>query len=546
MIWATYLQRAALILSISLLRECCLHAAPLGEEKPQEHEPKIQYKDTSKVQDGKINLEAPLESRSQPEKEVQARSLPDFQSKASFSNDEDELFKDVDPKTLAAVLLQALNIDQDKPQSPSDKRDNVFTQFENNFADQDEPKVDEDTLTEKVQSRTRSSSIESQNQMFPKQGAKAWKEEEKSQDPELNSDDLDSLTSMLQELQKYSAASKRERSNNMIDTYNNQEKESDYGRDQNNILKELEEFQEMLDQQGEGTHTNREERRTYTKERVEEKKYVREYKDLAQARRQADKKTEDDKIADIASNLLLQYLLKGEDNTDQENNGKEEAESFADETKKSNLIFDDDIGNDIGDDTSEDVLGEQDTAAEDKRSNEAEEDMDPQTIDKLIEISSKLHLPADDVIDIINDVEKKKKDAPERAEPRHKQSHRERVRTPPARYEAPQPMYYAPHHKKERSRHHMKEEPVWHNSVLGNDLDYEDSNMAMPRKYRAKQNTYSNYIRPRAFQKPSQYYYNPSASLMQREDYYDDSQDKEEELENYIEKILLKHPEVFQ
>ncbi len=43
-----------------------------------------------------------------------------------------------------------------------------------------------------------------------------------------------------------------------------------------------------------------------------------------------------------------------------------------------------------------------------------DDDIDPQTIDKLIEISSKLHLPADDVVDIINDVEKKKKkDAPE-------------------------------------------------------------------------------------------------------------------------------------
>ncbi len=52
--------------------------------------------------------------------------------------------------------------------------------------------------------------------------------------------------------------------------------------------------------------------------------------------------------------------------------------------------------------------------AEDKRSNEVEDnddddEMDPQTIDKLIEISSKLHLPADDVVEIISDVQEKKK-----------------------------------------------------------------------------------------------------------------------------------------
>ncbi|XP_069073263.1 neurosecretory protein VGF [Pleurodeles waltl] len=545
MIWATYLQRAALTLSIILLQECYLHAAPLGEEKHEAHLPKAQHKEILKAQDREINLEAPLENKNHPEGEVQARSLPDYQTKASASEDDDELFKDIDPKTLAAVLLQALNVDQDKPQDSSDKRENVFEQYENNLAAQDEPKADEDTMTEKVQSRTRSTNLESQKQMANKQGRKPWKEEEKTEDTDINSDDLENLKSMLQELQKYSTAAKRERSNE-IDTYNNQERDRDYDRDQNNILKELEDFQRMLDEQGSEKKTNKEKRRSYTKERVEEKKYVREYENLDDGRRQPDRKTDEDKIADIASNLLLQYLLKGEDNTDQDNNGKEEAEAFADETKKNNLIFDDDGGNDIDDAISEYGLGEQDNAAEDKRSNEEDEDMDPQTIDKLIEISSKLHLPADDVIDIINDVEKKKKDSSEREDPRHNKAHKERVRTIPSRHEAPQPMYYPPYHKKEHSKHHMKEEGVWNNNVLGNDLEYEDTPMALPRKYRDKQNTYSNYIKPRAFQKPHQYYYNPPGSLMQREDYYDDSQDKEEELENYIEKILLKHPEVFQ
>ncbi|GAB0201245.1 neurosecretory protein VGF [Grus japonensis] len=47
------------------------------------------------------------------------------------------------------------------------------------------------------------------------------------------------------------------------------------------------------------------------------------------------------------------------------------------------------------------------------------DDLDPGTIDQLIELSSKLHLPADDVVDIIHDVEqKRKKEATVGAPPR--------------------------------------------------------------------------------------------------------------------------------
>ncbi|KAI3375904.1 hypothetical protein L3Q82_004160 [Scortum barcoo] len=88
-------------------------------------------------------------------------------------------------------------------------------------------------------------------------------------------------------------------------------------------------------------------------------------------------KMEEEKLADIASDMLLRYMVK------QNNGNKKYSSSLS-------------------------------NAAEDKRSDEEqevtdEEDIDPQTIDKLIEISSKLHLPADDVVDIISDVEKKKK-----------------------------------------------------------------------------------------------------------------------------------------
>uniref|UniRef100_A0A3Q3BWD8 Adaptor related protein complex 1 subunit sigma 1 n=3 Tax=Percomorphaceae TaxID=1489872 RepID=A0A3Q3BWD8_HAPBU len=88
-------------------------------------------------------------------------------------------------------------------------------------------------------------------------------------------------------------------------------------------------------------------------------------------------KMEEEMLADIASDMLLRYMVK------QNNGNKQYSSSLS-------------------------------SAAEDKRSDEEQEvteedDIDPQTIDKLIEISSKLHLPADDVVDIISDVEKKKK-----------------------------------------------------------------------------------------------------------------------------------------
>ncbi|XP_066507592.1 uncharacterized protein si:dkey-175g6.2 [Hoplias malabaricus] len=95
---------------------------------------------------------------------------------------------------------------------------------------------------------------------------------------------------------------------------------------------------------------------------------------------------EEQRLADIASDMLLEYIGR-----------KEKAASYVKDMKKMSLL---------------------NNVAEDKRSNEVEDsdddEMDPETIDKLIEISSKLHLPADDVVEIITDVEekKKRKDAP--------------------------------------------------------------------------------------------------------------------------------------
>ncbi|XP_029437687.1 neurosecretory protein VGF [Rhinatrema bivittatum] len=538
MVWVTSLPGAALLLSLSLLHHCSVHGAPLVEDKHPDHLQK------ALDQDGR--QETALESKNQAEKskEVHARSVSEYPAKESPDKnkvqpeDDNDLFKDIDPQTLAAVLLQALNQDSEKPQAPVNKQgsDSRFQQYRDSFVKSEAPKLEEEKMTERVQSRTRSSSLEAPKQSIPKENTLSWKEEE-----EGNDQDLEKLKSMLEELQKYSSTAKRERSNPAREL-SIPEREDDYDQSQKDILKELEDFQVLMKDKQQGTEAveSKEERSLFSRGKGQEKmKYLEE---LAEKKRLADAKAEEEKIADIASDLLLQYLLKGEDNTDQDNNGKEEQDAFRDETKKSSFLFEDEEDGGI---PEEEGQREEDTGAEDKRSKEEGEDIDPQTIDKLIEISSKLHLPADDVIDIINDVEKKKKDSPERAEPRHRQSHREKVRAPPARYDAPHTVYYPPYHSERSSRHHMKEDLAW-NDVLGNDLDYEEVPMAVPRRYRPKQNNYPNYIRPRTFQQPRQYYYKGPGLLMPREDYYDDSQDKEEELENYIEKILLKHPEVFQ
>ncbi len=91
---------------------------------------------------------------------------------------------------------------------------------------------------------------------------------------------------------------------------------------------------------------------------------------------------EEQRLADIASDMLLEYMGR-----------KQKASSYMRDMKAAAIL---------------------NNVAEDKRSNEVEDnddddEMDPQTIDKLIEISSKLHLPADDVVEIISDVQEKKK-----------------------------------------------------------------------------------------------------------------------------------------
>ncbi|KAL2094388.1 hypothetical protein ACEWY4_009107 [Coilia grayii] len=101
---------------------------------------------------------------------------------------------------------------------------------------------------------------------------------------------------------------------------------------------------------------------------------------------------EEQRLADIASDMLMQYM------------DRKQQTSYMKQRQKASVL-----GN----------------AAEDKRSNEVESDdgggdLELETIDRLIEISSKLHLPADDVVEIISNVEEKKrrKDEPTASVPR--------------------------------------------------------------------------------------------------------------------------------
>uniref|UniRef100_A0A3Q2PRN7 Protein Ycf2-like n=2 Tax=Fundulus heteroclitus TaxID=8078 RepID=A0A3Q2PRN7_FUNHE len=125
-----------------------------------------------------------------------------------------------------------------------------------------------------------------------------------------------------------------------------------------------EELEEEVEEEESLTHMEEEARA-----RAEKQEILRQQEEAERARE------EEQRLADIASDMLLQYM------------GRKQQSFMKPRQKSSNT-------------------------AEDKRSEEVlpdEDDLDQQMIDRLIEISSKLHLPADDVIEIISDVEEKKK-----------------------------------------------------------------------------------------------------------------------------------------
>ncbi|CAJ1086478.1 neurosecretory protein VGF-like [Xyrichtys novacula] len=384
--------------------------------------------------------------------------------KEETEEEEEELFKDVDPKTLAAVLLEALNR-SDVGRRREEEEMNAEMEEENREvrtmkgADRDrdgrqeletlmaahgkerekeeeeerrKAQEEEEKMTEKVTSRTTSQTVQVQAEPQPqspegvgergKDGGDTSPEpdaNEEEEEEQLSPEELKSLETMMKEFPRLNTATKREGEQNQRESrgwssYNEvlpvkgsdiamtkkklkwQEetqkgvnipmfREGNFMDDfeesnragSNDIQSQLPLEQEVTEEEEEPEEEEEEEEEQLSPEEEE----VRAKAEQEEMRRQAAEaqraKMEEEKLADIASDMLLRYMVK-------QNNG--------------NRKYSSSLSN----------------AAEDKRSDEEqeaaeEEDLDPQTIDKLIEISSKLHLPADDVVDIISDVEKKKK-----------------------------------------------------------------------------------------------------------------------------------------
>ncbi|XP_062993694.1 neurosecretory protein VGF [Elgaria multicarinata webbii] len=486
-----------------------------------------------------------------PANEIQVRSLLETGPVAAAQKDSGDLdlFQDVDPKALATILLQALQPEAKKPsgQQLSPK-----------------PSANE----ERVRSETSSSEVQ------PEREQEDWKagngasspheaQEGESQPEEQTFDlrEMETLQALLQDLQHYRPTAKREEPSRDSQAG---PPESPPGGD---VLQELEEYEHLK------AHSKRKApaststepwagaRKLKQQQHLEHQLLQRRYEELAESRRQAEEArraaAEEERLADMASDLLLQYLLKdGGDGEEGRQGASTQEESEEEGAKGSPLLFEDEESN----------------VAEDKRSNEVPEeeeeegeednDIDPSTIDRLIELSSKLHLPADDVIDIINDVEKKKKeDLPEpssksqplAAPPRHKPKKAPpRAALPQGPRLIPKP-YYPPAYQ---PYHHLpkQDEASWNEVLKGNEYPAPKWFRAKPSvssssssSNRSSKGKVSNYINPWTFHPPVYHHYRHlPGPMVPRDDYYDASQDRDEVLESYIESVLMKHPKAFQ
>ncbi|XP_039099450.1 neurosecretory protein VGF [Hyaena hyaena] len=306
----------------------------------------------------------------------------------------------------------------------------------------------------------------------------------------------------------------------------------------------------------------------------------------AEATRQA--AAQEERLADLASDLLLQYLLQGgarqrgfggrglqekeeeresvrEDvEAEQERRGgaervgeedeeAAEAEAEAEEAERARqnaLLFAEEEDGEAGAEdkrSQEELPGhrrkEADGAEEGGEEEDDDEEMDPQTIDSLIELSTKLHLPADDVVSIIEEVEekrKRKKNAPPEPMPHP------RAAPAPTHVRSPQPQPPAPVPARE-------ELPDW-NEVLP-PWDREEDELFPPGSY----HPFPNYIRPRTLQpsaasrrrhyhhalQPSHHYPGREAQARRAQEEAEAEErrmQEQEELENYIEHVLLRRP----
>lgn len=396
------------------------------------------------------------------------------------AEEEEELFKDVDPKTLAAVLLEAMNRSQVEKRRKGGERDRMGEEMSAEMgevkkeeayrevrtmegADRDrdgrqelellmaaqgkererqedeerkKTQEEEEKMTEKVTSRTTSQTVQVQTQQqpesldgrgekeqggAPQQAPTSPEQGSNEEEEQLSPEELKNLETMMKEFPSLNTATKREgdseqnqRESRGYSSYNDiipinkgndlamskkklkWQEETQKGLNfptfrGGNFMDDFEENnyagsnaaqsqppaeQEVMEDD-EPEEEEEEDEEVLSPEEEEARAKAEQEEMRRQAAEAQRAKMEEEKLADIASDMLLRYMVK------QNNGNKKYSSSLS-------------------------------NAAEDKRSDEEQEateedDIDPQTIDKLIEISNKLHLPADDVVDIISDVEKKKK-----------------------------------------------------------------------------------------------------------------------------------------
>ncbi|XP_043857800.1 neurosecretory protein VGF [Dromiciops gliroides] len=304
----------------------------------------------------------------------------------------------------------------------------------------------------------------------------------------------------------------------------------------------------------------------------------------AEATRQA--AAQEERLADLASDLLLQYLLQsggggglergvgdrglqgeGEEEREREREEEEEgeirggeeedeqgdeedAEAEAEEVERGRqnaLLFAEEEEGEAG---AEDKRSQEETPGQKRKGQvegeeeEDEEEMDPQTIDSLIELSTKLHLPADDVVSIIEEVEekrKRKKNAPPEPLPP--------PRAPPAptHFRSPKPPPPPSFPAQDELQDWNEVIPPWdRDEVFPPEPNY----------------PFPNYIQPRTLLPPlssptrrhhyhaqpaegSRYHVGLSPQGRRGEEEEERQQQEEEELENYIEHVLLRRPGLF-
>ncbi|XP_040887136.1 DNA ligase 1 [Toxotes jaculatrix] len=393
---------------------------------------------------------------------------------------DEELFKDVDPKTLAAVLLEALNHSQVERRKEGEEHDRMEEEIkvdsgehkkeeeyrqvrtmegadrdrdgrqelellmaaqgkEQEREEEEERKKaqeEEEKMTEKVTSRTTSQAVQVRTEQQPasrdgrgedgkgaalQRGPTSSEQGNNEEEEQLNPEELKSLETMMKEFPRLDTATKRKgdsgqnqresrgysnhndiipinKGSNLALTKKKLKWQEETQKAMNlpafrggNFMDDFEDSnyvgnaeqsqppveQEVMEEDEPEEEEEKEDEEVLSPEEEEARAKAEQEEMRRQAAEAQRAKMEEEKLADIASDMLLRYMVK------QNNGNKKYSSSLS-------------------------------NAAEDKRSNEEQEvteedDIDPQTIDKLIEISSKLHLPADDVVDIISDVEKKKK-----------------------------------------------------------------------------------------------------------------------------------------